>query len=683
MTGTPYAEFSVLTGGKIEVIADEVGVAPIDTWPIRRQKLEELISSNFWWNLPTVPELVKSINGIFGERVLAVIRDRNERLQRVLAVVKPCDGKTHFSVAYGKKFSFEEIENLDRFPEGTVELADGEKWNFQQDRIQSGLIDHFDLLFSELSDAGAVNELREAIQRLAFDIHDGLPSLYHASSSVRRWAFRAHVKNPERVSRDEAISIEKLVGEIESIWPPHDLDSMKTELRKIEMWVEDLRLKIRYPNANSEMQTKTDGKKQNTPIDADNIGDANWQLTPIVNAELPPALDCNFKTLAELRKFIEIAERENLSPRNIGDLHQSAERMGAGFKMEQSPSESEYFHARITGNQEFLNSWRTFVVNFMVDLKTAVNAALANERIELSPVNSMENDGRPVIVNLFITPIEIDGRQGGTCLEHGEIYPEHGPIVVGGFPALSADQEPDVYSFVLGSELPESGHDQYRIEFEPVSMFRVELALAAVAKEKSSYPADVRTIIERCEIIANSISVCKKIRLAESMPGQKVAVSLREAGTLLSWQAEKGKALRRRFRRETGVEPVNEPQQWIAWGVELFGPDVVKLPWQQVADLVWGKLSKDRAQQNTVAGPSPVDSGSTPDDGVRKQDTVGCQNRRGRKPKESLTRLEKRIKAAWGDGKQFDTHSKCDLTLKLELGTTKAALDRIRKFEKK
>ncbi|MBX3416737.1 MAG: hypothetical protein KF851_03970 [Pirellulaceae bacterium] len=675
MTGTPYAEFSVLTGGKIEVIADEVGVAPIDTWPIRRQKLEELISSNFWWNLSTVPELVKSINGIFGERVLAVIRDRNEQLQRVLAVVKPCDGKTHFEIAYAKKLSFEEIEKLDRFPDGTVELADGEKWGFQQNKNPITIIDHFDLLFSELSDAGAVNELREAIRRLAFDMYDGLPSLKQASRRVRLWASRAHVKNPERVSRDVAISIEKLVGDIESIWPPRDLDSMKTELRKIEMLVEDLRLKIRYPKANSEMQTKTDGKKQNTPIDADNLGDANWQLTPIVNAEQPPALDCNFKTLAELRKFIEIAERDNLSPRSVGDLHQSAERLGAGFKMEQTPSEREHFHALLTGNQEFLNSWRTFVVNFMVDLKTAVNAALANERIELSSVNSMENDGRPVIVNLFITPIEIDGL-------NGEIFPEHGPIAVGGFSALGADQQTEIYSFVLGSALPEAGHNQYRMEFEPVSTFRVELVLAEIAQKKSTYPADVQTIIERCEIVSNSMGLRRKIQLAESMPGQEVAVSLPEAFQMIDWQFGKSESLSRRFKRETGVEPVNEPQQWIAWGVELFGPDVVKLRWQQVADLVWGKLSKDRAQQNTVAGPSPVDSVLPPYDGGRKTDIVGCQNRRGRKPKKSLTRLEKRIKAAWGVGKQFDTHSECDLTLKLELGTTKAALDRIRKFEK-
>lgn len=103
----------------------------------------------------------------------------------------------------------------------------------------------------------------------------------------------------------------------------------------------------------------------------------------------------------------------------------------------------------------------------------------------------------------------------------------------------------------------------------------------------------------------------------------KIQLSLPEAFEVIKWQSDQAEANRRRFLRDTGVEPVNEPQQWIAWGVELFGPDVVKLRWEQVADLIWGKLSKDRTR-TMPAGPSLADSNLTPDDGAGKQETVGC-----------------------------------------------------------
>lgn len=88
-----------------------------------------------------------------------------------------------------------------------------------------------------------------------------------------------------------------------------------------------------------------------------------------------------------------------------------------------------------------------------------------------------------------------------------------------------------------------------------------------------------------------------------------------------------------RFKNGTGFWPVDEPQQWYAWGVQIFGDGILRLPWQQVADLIYGKLSMERDRKIAAginpdepdsAGPSRDDSSSTPHDEVRKPDTVGC-----------------------------------------------------------
>jgi len=51
-----------------------------------------------------------------------------------------------------------------------------------------------------------------------------------------------------------------------------------------------------------------------------------------------------------------------------------------------------------------------------------------------------------------------------------------------------------------------------------------------------------------------------------------------------------------RFKAGTGKYPPDEPQQWYAWGVELFGEVARNFSIPELQDLIYGKLSLEKDQ---------------------------------------------------------------------------------------